>query len=135
MPAFANIAILDSVAAVQTFSPDSQTGLEASYANRASGISAGFPRLKLSMTLAGRNQPLNKARVRFSIPKMETVSGSTDAGLVPAPRVAYIGSFDGTFIFHERSTLAERTDFLYQLRDLLANAQVQAVVQDLAPIY
>lgn len=137
MSAIANIVINDgeSTPVAHTFAPNGNTGTEANYADRASGISIGFPVLKTNLAAAGRNQPLNKIRVRLSVPKLETVSGSTDAGLVPAPRLAYAGSFDGTFIFHERSTVQDRKNVRALLANLFANSTIVDLVDNLAPAY
>lgn len=137
MPTFANISVLDGqpTPVAHVFSPESNSGLEANYAERTSGISLGYPKLKLNMQLAEKNKPLNKVRVRFSVPKLETISGSTTAGLTPAPRLAYVATFDGTFIFHERATKQERKDLRVLLANILANASVVEVIDDLAPVY
>lgn len=137
MSSISNIVIDDGKTPVKahTFGPNGNTGTEANYVDRSGGISVGFPTLKTNLALAGKGQPLNKIRVRMNVPVLETISGSTAQGVVPAPRLAYSASFDLTLIVHERSTTAERKDLRAYLRNLLADPAVVDLIDNLTPVY
>lgn len=118
-----------------TFAPNGNTGTEANYADRATGISVGYPTIKTTLAQAGRNQPLNKVRIRLAVPKLETPDGPTQGGFVPAPRLAYLGSFDGTFIFHERATKQDRKNVRVYLANLLGHESTVDLIDNLSPAY
>jgi hypothetical protein len=138
MSNIADIVINDGAATpvAHTFAPDGQpTGYGANYADRATGIQVGFPTIKLNISPAQGKQSLNKVRVRLAVPRLETIAGVDGGGFTPAARLAYLGSFDGTFIFNERATKQERKDVRVLLANLLANVQVVGLVDDLQPLY
>jgi hypothetical protein len=138
MTQIANIVINDGEATpvAHTFAPDGNSGLEANFADRASGISIGFPKLKFAIAKAdGKNQPLNKVRIRLTVPKLEVISGSAATGFTPAARLAYLGTFDGNFIFHERATAQDRKNIRVLLVNLLGHAATVDTIDNLSPQY
>jgi len=137
MSAITTIVINDGAVTplAHTFAPNGNTGTEATYVDRATGISIGFPTLRTGLLQAGVKQPLNKVRFRLAVPRLEVVSGSSDAGFTPAPRLAYLCSVDCTMIFHERSTVQDRKDIRLLFRNLLADATAIDLIDNLAPAY
>ncbi len=137
MGQIANIVINDGQATpvAHTFAPNGNSGTEANYVDRANGISIGFPSLKTTLAVAGRNQPLNKIRVKLVVPRLEQIAGNTAQGYTPAPRLSHVLSFDGTFIFHERATEQERKDVRTLLTNLFGHAQMVDLIDKLSPAY
>lgn len=72
--------------------------------------------------------------LRVKTPKLETMAVN-DAGIVPPPRVAYVPAAECSFVFSERSALLDRKDGRKFLANLLANAQVVALIEDQMPIW
>ncbi len=66
---------------------------------------------------------------------LEQTSPSTASGIQPAPTLAYDNICTIEIVVNERSTLQERKDLLTEARDLLGEAVVTNLVQDLDLIY
>lgn len=135
-----NIVINDGkpTPVAHTFAPNGNTGTEASYVDRALGVSLGFPSINTRLTLPGKvagASQLNKIRINLKVPRLEEVAGSTSNGFAPAPRLAYLGSFEGSFIFHERATAQERKDVRILIANLLAAPAIVDLIDNLAPAY
>lgn len=78
---------------------------------------------------------INKAVITLKVPVLETVSGSTVGGYTPAPALAYYMQAKVEFLLPARSTGAQRKDARVMLANLLANAQVVALVESLEKPY
>lgn len=137
MPAIGNIVINDgaSTPVAHTFAPVTILGTMASYADRSSGISVGYPTITASLTAPSKTSRLYKARLKVVFPVLETISNSTMSGIAPAPTKAYDLTADMTFLMPERSTLQDRKDILALAKNLLANAVTTALVENNETIY
>ncbi len=82
---------------------------------------------------SGENSASRVYRVKVGLhePVLETLSNSTVSGITPAPTIAYIPRSFGEYVIPERSTLQNRKDLWKMTHLLLANAQVQAFVENL----
>lgn len=137
MPAFGNIVINDGqgTPVAHTFAPVNILGNTASYADRAGGISVGYPTVSVTLSLPSKTSRLYKARLKVVMPVMETISNSTMSGILPAPTKAYDLTADMIFYMPERSTLADRTNILAYAKNLLAHATATSVVQSNETVY
>jgi hypothetical protein len=93
----------------------------------AGGIGIGMP--EVTMSLTENTNDTNRLKGKLVIPTLETVSGDSTLGFVPAPQVAYenLATFD--IVMPGRSTLQNRKDLLAMFRDLLSDALVTAAVE------
>lgn len=146
MPALAAITINDgqTTPVAHTFNP---AGADKNGANflfdRSSGIAIGFGKVGLSLRepLPARNGTESKASrvfkavISVDIPTLESTSAATGTGIAPAPTKAYATVVRMEFLLPERSTLQNRKDILAYARNILANANVTALVQDLESLY
>jgi len=137
MPVFGNIVLNDAAATpvAHTFAPGSLNGPLATYADRVSGISVGFPIVTSSLIIPNKASKAYKARFKIVWPILETISNSTFSGIAPAPTKAYDLTFDGTFLLPERSTLQNRKDIRKLAKELLDHATVIAMVEGLESVY
>jgi len=138
MAARGNIVINDGVATpvAHTFSPNSGDGnvpgvSVVEYEDRSGGISVGFPIVSVLTRKATKQNKNHKLTFLVKLPVLETLSGSTLAGIIASPTKAYDLTFRGEFVLPERSVLAGRKDILAYAKNLLAHAVVTAAVQDL----
>jgi len=138
MTAIAALTLNDGQATpvAHTFAPVDINAGVAKWADRAGGIALGYPVVTFSMrqpTKASRNY---KVTAKVVTPILEQTSASTSTGIQPAPTKAYdlVGNIE--FILPERSTLAQRNDFLAYVKNFLANAAViTPAVQNFESVY
>ena len=135
MASNANIVIVDGEATpvTRTFGPDSIENGVATYKDRASGVPVGYG----SISLSRPKEPQDKVNgsykcvVQLMLPKLETVSGSTTSGFEPAPRVAYNCVARCELWLPVRSVEQDRENLRVLLRDLLDDAIVVSLIEDL----
>ena len=73
---------------------------------------------------------VTRVKVTLSEPVLEALS-SNAAGYVPAPTVAYVPRCVSEFVLPERSSLQNRKDIRKMASNLLADANIVAVVENL----
>jgi hypothetical protein len=138
MPAIAAIVIKDGAAtpADKTFGPVNVNadGI-ASYADRTGGIALGYPMISASVRQPTKGSRNFKVVIKVVTPVLEVTSPSTSTGIQPAPTKAYDLTSLHEFILPERSTLAQRNDILAFAKNLLSNAQITSLVQNLESVY
>lgn len=71
----------------------------------------------------------------LTLPALETATGANSSGYTAAPKVAYSNKAKVEFFLPVRGTPAQRTDLRVLLKNLLANAQIVDVVDNLKPAY
>lgn len=137
MASIAAITIADGAATPvnHTFNPvesDPATYRE----NGNSAIPAtGQSEIGLTLREAKNGNGINRAVITLKLPVLETVSGSTIGGYTPAPAVAYYLPVKVEMMLPDRSTGAQRKDLRVMLKNLLDNAQVVALVDNLEKPY
>lgn len=139
MTQFATITINDGQATpvAHTFTARRlQEGI-AKWQDISGGIAVGFPTITASLRepVRGSKSPNYKATIKVALPVLEVVNSSTYSGITPAPTKAYdvVASLD--IIMPERSALQNRKDIRAYLANLLANADIKAMVEDLNMVY
>ena len=115
MAARGPIIINDGQAApvAHTFNPNSGDGnvpgvslIE--YEDRSGGISVGFPVITISTRKATKQNKNHKLTVTVKLPVLETLSGSTLAGIVASPTKAFDLVHREEFNIPERATTGDR---------------------------
>lgn len=140
MTAFANITLNDGQATpvAHTFAPRriSADGV-AKWQDLSSGIAVGFPTLtaQLREPIKGSKVPTYRATIRLQVPTLEVISNSTVSGILPAPTKAYDSGVEVTFLFPERGTAAQRKDVVAYVKNALTQADIVAMLVDLAFVY
>jgi hypothetical protein len=76
-----------------------------------------------------------RIRIGLHEPVLETLSNSTVSGIQPAPTVAYIPRSFSEFILAERTVLLDRQHLRKMSYNLLANAQIIDVIENLSVFY
>lgn len=145
MGAVANIALYDAAGSpvLHTFIPidyDAKSG--AWWFEDQTGTNAiGFNRISLQLSkplppAPGTSSKDRVIRVKLTIhtPSLETL-GTNDAGITPAPTVAYIPRVIIEFVVPERASLQQRKDIRKYAEKLIADAQVVSMIETLANIY
>lgn len=137
MPAFTALTINDGLATpvAHTFAQKTLIGTEATYVDRSSGITVGYPTVVVNSMPPTKTSRLSKVRMKVVLPVLEVVNASTYNGITPAPTKAYDLTFDAMFFLPERCTLAQRKDILAYAKNLLANALTTALVETQETIY
>lgn len=111
----------------RSFSPEKVTPADSSFAERSSGISAGYTRLKIGLDLANSKRPTNHVPIEVVMPTLNTVNGVSV--------VAYTARFQGKFILPDVMTAAERANIVAFVANALDNALIRSTVKDLDPLY
>lgn len=139
MASNATITIADGEATPvnRNFAPDGIPDTGAEYKDRSSGIPVGYGMIKISRPKAPADvvNGSYKAVVQLMLPKLETASGSTTAGFEPAPRVAYTCVARLELWLPVRSSVQDRKNLRTLLRNLLADAIVIDVIEDLEYVW
>lgn len=137
MAAIASISINDSVPGAHVFNPI-QSVDPATYArNGVVGTPVvGEEQIMLSLKLGARtSEAVNRVKVTLRIPVLETPDGGTPSGYVAPPKVAYHLMCNAEFVLPNRSTAAQREDLRVLMGNLLSNAQVVSLIEDLERPY
>lgn len=149
MPAVANIVLAngENTPVNHTFIPlgqDAKTGIwwfEDQSPRVAASASIGYPRLGIrtkreSEVVQGQSSKntVSRIEVTIALPQLETL-GTSSSGFTPAPQVAYVDRFQGTFILSSRDVVADRKDALAYAKNVFANSIVSDLVQNLTSIY
>lgn len=134
MTAFADLTINDGQATpvAHTFKARriDSNGV-AKYQDISGGIAIGYPSVLISSREPTNGSAMYKVKCNVELPVLETISGSTYAGVQPAPQLAYVLRANMEFILPARSTQAVRKDLLAYTKNTLALAVMTALVQDL----
>ncbi len=134
MPAFGTITIKDGATtpADHVFSPVKIDGDVATFANRTSGVPAKYETLTISnRDPNGGNGQVNRVQISLAIPVV--ADGSDPA--VKAGTVIRTLRFDGTLLEPVTSTLQERKDLRALTWNVMNDATVKAVVENLEHVY
>lgn len=111
-----------------TFAPESVTPAAASFADRSSGISLTYRRLKFSTKFASGNSVVNRTLYEVAIPVGVSVGGVTELAYTLRGRVE--------LIIPDGATAAQRNDLFAFVQNGLANtALIRPLLRDLDPMY
>lgn len=141
MPARANIVINDgqTTPVAHTFNPSEDGDMDL-FEDKVGGIAIGFPLIAIRFrrpvapsngTASNPNNRVYRVNINVSVPTMESTSAATGTGIPPAPTVAYIHRANTEWLLPERGTLQERKNLRAYVYNLLANADILKVLQDL----
>lgn len=133
MPAIAAITLTDDSAVNHVFNPQRIERNIASYRNTATGIPAGFSDLTLSLTEPSSQGSVYRVQGQLSLPKINEVT--VPGGSVSSVDVVRVTRFKFEFIIPVQSELTERADALAMARDLLSDAVLESLVEQLQNIY
>lgn len=78
---------------------------------------------------------LQRVRITLELPALETVTGQNAEGYTAAPKVAYTNSVVVDMILPARGTSQQRKDLRIMLSNLLKDAQIIDLVDNLAQPY
>lgn len=134
MAAFGNMVIADALGTPvnHTFVPANfANGIfewqDQSAANNPLGVPVGFNRI---LTSANMSKDVNAGKGKFSLdmrfimPTLETVSNSTQSGILPAATWAYDCAVFVKYVVSARSSLQNRLDLFKMAPLAFANAQI-----------
>lgn len=111
----------------RTFAPVAVAPANSVFAEKTSGVSAGYKTLSYGLSMATASRPTNRVPVSLTFPVLQTVNGVST--------VAYVGRFKGDFVIPDAMTAAERADLHAFVANALAHANLKAAVKDLDPSY
>lgn len=137
MPAFSNIVINDGAATPVTryFQPGTLTGNTATYVDRVSGISIGYPTITVMASVPSKTSRMYKTRMKIVWPVLEVVNASTYSGITPAPTLAYTLQAVVEIFAPERSTLADRKHIRALVSNLLAGTLATSIIETQETVY
>lgn len=129
MPAIAALTVNDGLASpvAHTFSPQSQTGQRATWADRSPTIPAGYRTISHELAEPNGNRTVNKVTMGFMVPVVAAVDGSDT--------VVRYNSGQIVLNINPQSTLQERKDLLAYMANTLGLATVKTSVENLEPFY
>lgn len=140
MPAVANIVLADAQATPvnHTFIPlgPDPKGVWWFEDQSASAV-IGYNRISVELKrpaggMQGQNSSnrFNRVKIRIFTPKLETL-GNNSAGLTPPPTVAYIPYAAIELVFPERSSLQDRKDLRKYVDNVLTDANIILLTEQL----
>jgi len=131
MPAIGNVVIKDgaSTPVDHTFGVVTTDGKVATFADRAGGIPAEFPLLKISSTVPAGTQRYFRVELSISMPKSAVDPQTGKSYIARQTQVRTI------YTLPETGVLQERKDIHAFEKNLLNLALVTSLVQDLEAIY
>lgn len=145
MPAVAAIVLADAAATPvsHTFTP---LGPDANgvwwFEERLAASTIGNQRISIQLTRPGApsngedsSKRICRVKIGIHTPTLETLSNSTISGITAAPTVAYVNRCNIEYIIPERSILQDRQTIRKYSDNLLANALVTTVVENLENFY
>lgn len=138
MAAISSIVLNDGqgTPVAHTFSPASIKGDVAQWYDRVTGIAVGYPAMSMSLrNPLAKGARVYKATIRIARPTLEVTSPNTGTGIQPAPTKAYDCMFIGDFLLPERSLKADRADLFAYVKNVMANATLKTLVEDLENVY
>lgn len=129
MPQASPLTIADGQATPvnQTFAVEQATPALSSFADRASGVAAGFRRILISNKFATSKSPVNRTKLTLACPVLQTVNGVST--------IAYTARAQLEFILPDQATDGDRKNIFAFVKNALANTSVQSALRDLDPMY
>jgi len=144
MAAVTSITLFDALATPvsHTFVPIGQDSTGTWWwEDQSAASSIGYNRISMLLSRApnpsaGANSGsrINRVKVGFHTPKLETISNNS-AGLVPPATVAYIARCNVEFVLPDRAILQDRKDLRKYIDNLMAEAQLTAMVENLTNVF
>lgn len=132
MAQIANIAIADGAATpvTHTFIPLASRP-DALYREAISSLPLVGQGVVTLVNRSPANASLQRVRVKLELPALETASGNNAEGYTAAPKVAYVNSVVVDLILPNRGTVQQRKDLRVMLSNLLKDAQVVDLIDNL----
>lgn len=90
-------------------------------------------RITASAKLVDQANGVNKIDLELVVPVLEQTSGGSSTGYVAAPALAHTLRAKVTIFAHQRSDSAGRTDLRVLLSNLLKDAQIVDLIDNLTP--
>lgn len=116
----------------------SRTGIDpkgdqvAQWTDRSQAAPVGFWTITSKMSAPTPARPTWRLELALNEPILANITNSTVTGVEPAPEVAYVTRAQATLILPQRGSLQSRKDIQKMFANLLANAQVAAMIEDLS---
>lgn len=136
MPAIAAMTIVDgkSTPVSHVFQPITSSP-EALYKRTgvAGQSAAAMESVVLKLSPAKKVDGVNIIPIELAIPVMEQPAGGTPSGYMAPPAVAHTLRFKGNFYLHNRSLTEDRKDLRVMVSNLLKDAQVIDLIDNLTP--
>lgn len=108
-------------------------GILAKWVDVSAAAAVGYWKLSLSFKRPTGNEKNYRVIAKSLVPVLETLSGSTLAGIIAAPSVAYVLSKETRSVLPERSTLQARKNSNAIHKGFLANVAHTDAVESLIP--
>lgn len=144
MSAVANIVLADALATPvnHTFVPvgQDQNGVWW-FDDQSQASPIGYWRISIDFrrppiaTVGEQGTRVYKGLIGLHEPSLETVSNNTVSGIAPAPTLSYICRSKQEFFLPERSTPQNRKDLRKMSSNLLNDALVIDMIENLRPVY
>lgn len=110
-----------------TFNPEQVTPLLSTFADRSTGVSAGYRRLRIRSSFANGKSTVNRCVFEVEYPVLQTVNGIST--------VAYTLRAKVEAILPEACIDAERKNLIAFVKNGLNHTLIQGAIRDLDPLY
>lgn len=129
MPQLASIAINDgeTTPVTHTFAPVTTTGTKAKLANRSAAIPKGFEVLESEVVFPKSETGAYRIMYNLQLPEVATVDGQ--------PTIVNQDSVSLVFNFSQKSSSQRRKNARTLTTNLLANATIQSMIDNIEPQY
>lgn len=99
----------------------------------AGQTAAAMESVVLKLSPAKKVDGVNIVSIELSVPVMEQAAGGSSSGYVAPPAVAHTLRFKGNLYLHNRSITEDRKDLRVLVSNLLKDAQVIDLIDNLTP--
>lgn len=136
MSQIAPISVADgkSTPVAHVFNPVTSTP-EAMYRESVSALPLIGQGVLITQLKSQPTAAVQRIRVKLTLPALETASGQNAAGYTAAPKVAYSNDVILDFVLSSRGTVDQRKDLRVMLSNLLRDAQVIDLIDNLNAQY
>lgn len=111
----------------KTFAPERVSPERTVFAERTSGISAGYTRLAVGFSPATSRRATTRVDVELDLPALASSGG--------AVTVSHTARFKGYFVLPDVMSASDRANLIAYVANALDNTLIRGVVKDLDPLY
>lgn len=137
MSAVANIVINDGAATpvAHTFAPARQSGDLFEWADRATGIAAGFNKISVLTRYGQASNAGQRVTLKITAPTLAVTAPASGSGIQPNPVAAYTSLCTIEFLLPNAADAAARANIAAYAKNLLASTFVTNMIQNLDAPY
>lgn len=131
MASIASFALADgqTTPATRTFALSLKNGELVEWTDRSQGMQVGFRKISIRYRPGTTRNRGTKITLKIQDPRLAVTAPASGSGIQPNPVAAYSTLFEGSFFLDAATDAQARKDIYAFAKNLLANADVKAMVE------